>query len=142
LNGSPSGPGLDELHSEAIDSRPVRKLCLDKTIPKLKTMQPSLKTMDTRTVMPPPKRADAELLTADHRAWREAVLRRAGYRCEAVENGLRCKVSAPARLFADHIVERRDGGAALDPANGQCLCGSHHTAKTARARAERLARPS
>lgn len=106
---------------------------------KLKTMRPSLRTIDTRTVKPPAKRADPELLTAEHKLWREQVLRNAGYRCEHVEGGRRCEVSAPARLFADHIRERRDGGARLDPANGQCLCGKHHTLKTAAARAERLA---
>jgi 5-methylcytosine-specific restriction protein A len=83
--------------------------------------------------------ADPALLTPKHRAWRSAVLRKAGWRCEAVEDGKRCEVKAPARLFADHIVERKDGGAPLDPRNGQCLCGSHHTIKTAKARADRMA---
>lgn len=106
---------------------------------RLKTMKPSIRTIDTRTVKPPSKRADAELMTPGHRAWRHEVLRRAGYRCEAIDNGKRCTVAAPARLFADHIVERRDGGAPLDPNNGQCLCGSHHTAKTIATRAARLA---
>ena len=106
---------------------------------KLKTMRPSLRAIDTRTVKPPAKRADPELLTAEHKAWREQVLRNAGYRCEHVERGRRCEVRAPARLFADHIRERRDGGARLDPANGQCLCGKHHSLKTAAARAARLA---
>jgi hypothetical protein len=41
------------------------------------------------------------------------------------------------RLFADHIVEVADGGALLDPANGQCLCGAHHTLKTVRAKVAR-----
>ena len=40
------------------------------------------------------------------------------------------------RTFADHIRERKDGGDPLDPANGQCLCGQHHTLKTVAARAE------
>ncbi len=110
---------------------------------KLKVMQVGLRVMDTRTVKPPPKRADAELLTAAHRQWRDAVLRKASFRCEAVERGKRCDRAAPKhRMFADHIVERRDGGAPLDPANGQCLCGRHHTLKTASARAARLATPS
>lgn len=108
-------------------------------MPKLRTMQPSIRTIDTRTVKPAPKRADADLLTLEHRAWRAEVLRRAGYRCEEVEGGRRCAVRSPARLFADHIVERRDGGDPLDPSNGRCLCGSHHTRKTAAVRAARLA---
>lgn len=95
--------------------------------------------VDLRSAQPIAKRADPELLTPEHRAWRTAVLQRAGYRCEAVVTGGRCRVSAPARLFADHIVERKDGGAPLDPRNGQCLCGSHHTLKTAAERAKRMA---
>lgn len=104
----------------------------------VRMLKPALRTLDTRTARPPEKRADPELLTPEHRAWRAEVLRRAGYRCEAVDDGRRCRVSAPSRLFADHIRERKDGGAPLDPANGQCLCGRHHTLKTAGARAERM----
>ncbi len=40
-------------------------------------------------------------------------------------------------MFADHKLERRDHGAPLDPANGMCLCGSHHTRKTQAERARR-----
>ena len=105
---------------------------------RLAALPPRLAAADTRRLKPPPKRADAELLTAAYRDWRNEVLRRAGYRCQAVENGIRCSKSAPHhRLFADHIIERADGGAQLDPANGQALCGSHHTAKTATERARR-----
>lgn len=85
-----------------------------------------------------PKRADPELMTPEHKAWRKAVLERAGHRCQAIENGHRCTKAAPAhRMFADHIIERKDGGAALDVRNGQCLCGSHHTSKTLAARRDR-----
>jgi len=95
--------------------------------------------VDLRAAQPIAKKADAELLTPEHRAWRQQVLRRAGYRCEAVVTGGRCRVSAPARLFADHIVERKDGGALYDLKNGACYCGSHHTLKTAAERAKRMA---
>jgi hypothetical protein len=105
----------------------------------VRMLKPALRTLDTRTAKPSPKRADPELLTPEHRAWRAEVLRRAGYRCEWIENGRRCLVCAPSRLFADHIDERKDGGARLDPANGQCLCGRHHTLKTTRVRADRMA---
>lgn len=65
-------------------------------------------------------------------------MKRAGYQCQAIVDGQRCPVRAPARLFADHITERRDGGASFDPMNGQCLCGGHHTLKTAAERAKRM----
>ncbi|TIU02321.1 MAG: HNH endonuclease [Mesorhizobium sp.] len=103
-----------------------------------KLIKPGLRTVDLRAARPIEKKADPELLTAEHRAWRGRVLQRAGYRCQAVDDGRRCDVASPARLFADHIKERKDGGAPLDVANGQCLCGRHHTLKTAAARAERM----
>lgn len=106
---------------------------------KVKCARLTVRCIDTRTVRPPPQKADDELLTAAHRAWAKAVKERAGWRCEAVDKGQRCQVSAPSRLFADHIIERRDGGDLTDLANGQCLCGKHHTAKTAAARAKRMA---
>lgn len=47
---------------------------------------------------------------------------------------------AASRLFHDHVVELRDGGAPLDPANILQRCGSCHTRKTAAERARRLKR--
>ena len=79
---------------------------------------------------PPPKQVDASYRDPAHDRWANAVRRRAGGRCE------RCGREG-TRLFADHVVELRDGGAPFDPANGQALCGSCHSAKTARARAAR-----
>jgi 5-methylcytosine-specific restriction protein A len=106
----------------------------------LRTRAPRLAPHDTRTARPRPKQADAELQTPEHRAWRLAVCRRAGWRCEWIkEDGKRCEASAERgdRMFADHIIERADGGALLDPNNGQCLCGSHNTLKGNEARAAR-----
>jgi hypothetical protein len=76
--------------------------------------------------------------TVAYREWRGVVIANAGGQCEATEAGPRCTKAQPRhRMFADHIVEVRDGGSLFDPGNGQCLCGSHHTAKTAAARAMR-----
>jgi hypothetical protein len=97
-----------------------------------------MQTLSGLSVARLPKTADDLYQRPEHRVWRAKVLERAGWRCEAVDASRRCAKAAPAhRLFADHIVEVRDGGALLDLANGQCLCGSHHTAKTATARAIR-----
>jgi len=41
------------------------------------------------------------------------------------------------RLVLDHVTERRDGGAGLDPANTQWLTHSEHQAKTAKAKGDR-----
>ena len=98
----------------------------------------SLPTAGHRTLPVARKQVDEAYQSAEHRTWRDAVIARAGARCEAVDGGVRCRKAAPYhRMFADHVVELRDGGARLDPANGQCLCGAHHSAKTAAARAAR-----
>lgn len=80
------------------------------------------------------KRVDAELMTPEHRAWRAVVIARTGGMCQWPGCG-----RVERRMFADHIRERKDGGALYDPDNGQCLCGSHHSLKTARERERRLA---
>ena len=103
---------------------------------RLATLRPGLAVTDHRTCAPPAKRADPELQTAAHEAWRKEVLNRAGWKCQSC--GKRGGRGHSVRLFADHIVERQDGGAALDPKNGQCLCGSCHTKKTGQERARRM----
>ena len=85
-----------------------------------------------RTTPLPPKVKDAVYTTPQYHAWRNAVVRRAGARCEYHDHhGHRCTKAQPEhRMFADHIVEIKDGGSILDVTNGQCLCYSHHTIKT------------
>lgn len=112
----------------------------------LKALPPRIRRLDTRRLRPEPtlKRADAELLTPEHQAWAQAVKERAGWRCEWVENGVRCSRSRATghKMIADHITERADGGALTDPANGRCLCIPHNTRKGALARAARLGAPA
>ena len=56
------------------------------------------------------------------------------------ERGARCeRCGSDHRLIGDHVVERRDGGAELDPANVELLCQACHNRKTAAARARRAA---
>lgn len=109
---------------------------------KIKMLKPLVPRGDGRTVIPPTRvsqgTSDPVYNDERYKVWRKAVVANAGARCEAIDNGFRCTKRAPeSRLFADHIVELRDGGLPFDPANGQCLCGRHHSLKTAKARAER-----
>lgn len=97
-------------------------------------IKPRIATIDTRSVKPPPKQADPFYHSAEYQRWRDIVIGRAGGMCQWP--GCRRK---ERRMFADHIVEVKDGGARYDPANGQCLCGSHHTKKTNEERAKRAA---
>ena len=104
----------------------------------LPLVKSKIATFDTRRVMMPPKQAASIYHTPEFKQWREAVVARAGRRCEAVDGGKRCLKAEPRhRMFADHKRELRDGGAPFDVDNGTCLCGAHHGAKTARARATR-----
>ncbi len=105
---------------------------------KLQVARPGLTVHDARSVKPAPKAAAPVYQSAAYLAWRDAVVRRAGGRCEAIDAGQRCPKASPRhRVFADHKREVRDGGAVYDVDNGECLCGAHHTRKTAVARASR-----
>lgn len=101
------------------------------------TMGSPFAAVDARVAQAAPKRVDPHYTSAEHTAWRDAVIRRAGGMCQWPGCG-----RTGVRLFADHVVELRDGGRPYDVTNGQALCGSHHTAKTAAARAARMARPT
>ena len=86
-----------------------------------------------------PKVALAWYATPEHRTWRATVLARAHGHCQGPNCG-----RFGVRLFADHIREISDGGAPLDPDNGQALCGSCHSRKTwamAKTRRGRQAQP-
>lgn len=96
----------------------------------LRTIGPRVKPIGPR-VKPLPQVSDDHYRAPEHRAWSKAVIRRAGFQCEDCGRD-------NTRLFADHITELRDGGAALDPANGRARCGACHGKKTMKARAARL----
>jgi hypothetical protein len=93
---------------------------------RMRTLGSRVGVADTRTVRPfvLVKQVDPHYSTPEHRRWREAVTARAAGRCE------KCGRS-DGRLFADHIVELADGGAPFALSNGQALCGSCHSTKTA-----------
>lgn len=76
-----------------------------------------------------PKRAESFYQSTEWRALVASIKRERGNFCQ------RCGSSE--RVIADHIVERKDGGADLDRSNIELLCAKHHAIKTAQARARR-----
>ena len=97
---------------------------------------PGLKRMPSRFARPMakvtalPKKAEPFYLSS---AWRDLVARlkrERGNWCE--------KCGSPKRIIGDHKVERKDGGADLDPANVELLCHACHQRKTAEARKARV----
>lgn len=78
-----------------------------------------------------PKRAEAFYQS---REWRELL------RDVKAARGNWCQqCGAGGRIYGDHIVERKDGGADLDERNIELLCHGCHARKTAAAKARRAA---
>lgn len=101
---------------------------------KLKAMPGRLGAMPAK-LRAMPKRAEGFYQSPEwqdyrrrHRAWTVAQ-----------QGGVCCAVCGSThRLILDHRVERRDGGADFPPfEQADWLCGPHHNAKTAKARAAR-----
>lgn len=77
-----------------------------------------------------PKQPDPHYQTAAHRDWANAVKERAGWKCESCG-------AAGVKLYADHVIEIKDGGDPFGP--GKALCAPCHGRKTADEKARRLA---
>jgi len=101
----------------------------------LRALQPRVALANLRTAALPPKVADRFYSSPAWIALRDRVRLEAGGRCQAP--GCGC---AERRMFVDHIVELKDGGAPLDRTNVRLLCASHHSLKTVAERAKRTAR--
>lgn len=99
-------------------------------VTRLRTLPPRLKALDTRTVRPPPKVVESFYSSAEWKICAAAIRRRDGYQC------VKCG-SREGRLYVDHIVERKDGGADYDPANLECLCAPCHGKKSTAERVKR-----
>jgi 5-methylcytosine-specific restriction endonuclease McrA len=98
--------------------------------PRLKTLGPRLKPIDTRTVRPPPKVVESFYSSAEWKATAAAIRKRDGYKC--VKCGERL-----GRLYVDHIIERKDGGPDFDHDNLETLCAPCHGKKGAGERVRR-----
>jgi hypothetical protein len=103
--------------------------------PRLRMLPPMLRTLDTSIAKV--GRSNHEFYqSTEWRTFTRQIVAERGRVCED------CKrtVPAPERIHCDHVVEIQDGGARLDPLNIKLRCTPCHTAKTAAAMRERMAR--
>lgn len=98
---------------------------------KIATLKPRIRTIETRSVLPPPKTAAPIYRTPEWRNLIASVIAERGRRCQDCGR-------TGCRIFGDHVVELRDGGAPFDRRGIRLLCGSCHTKKTIAARVARL----
>lgn len=98
-----------------------------------------LRARDSRHVRPPEKRVDPFLTSRQWRALVTELIGERGARCEDPDHDS-ARPREAGRIYGDHIIERRDGGALLDKANIMLRCAACHGRKTAAARASRLRR--
>ncbi len=105
---------------------------------KIHKRAPRLATADTRAIRRDAKVALPFYSSPEWRALMKALIAKRGRRCEKTACRRACDSDGHAvRIFGDHIIELRDGGAPLDPDNVMLLCGACHARKTADARAIR-----
>jgi hypothetical protein len=88
----------------------------------------------------PPKEVDPFYASREWRALVDKIKRERGDVCEDPH----CKGphSRGQRIYADHIVEIKDGGAKLKATGILLRCARSHSLKTARERAARMQRPA
>lgn len=100
----------------------------------LQALRPRVPMASLQTAALPPKVADPFYSSRTWIELRDRVRREAGGRCQAPG----CS-RIERRMFVDHIIELKDGGAPLDRKNVWLLCGRCHSSKTAQERATRTA---
>ena len=99
----------------------------------MRTLQPRVRAVNIRFGrVVGPEVGDDFYQSFEWRALRNQVIAEAKGRCQWQGCG-----RSEGRMYADHIVEISDGGAALDRSNLWCLCHAHHNAKSADERAGR-----
>ena len=104
---------------------------------KLRAFGPRLSAIETRRVIPPAKTADPFYRSPEWQALLGRLIRERGRRCEDQQHDP-AQSRTDRRIYGDHIVELKDGGAPLDPANILLRCAPCHGRKTAAARAARF----
>jgi hypothetical protein len=103
---------------------------------RLAALPPRIGQADTRRVRPPPKVAAPFYSTPEWRQLLANIIRERGRRCEDPKHDP-AQPRGGRQIYGDHVIELKDGGAALDPRNVMLRCASCHGRKTVAARAKR-----
>jgi 5-methylcytosine-specific restriction protein A len=103
--------------------------------PKLTNFNTRLKLFETKKVKAPEKKADSFYSSPEWRELMKQIFKERGRRCEDPQ----CKTprNVWGKLYGDHIVELKDGGAPLDKANIMIRCAPCHGIKTLEERRKR-----
>ena len=102
---------------------------------RLRTIGCKLKPPQRVKIRQPEKRVDSFYNSHEWRALIDGIIRQRGRYCQDPQHD-RTKPRT-GRIYGDHVVELKDGGAPLDPANIFLRCASCHTKKTMIERAKR-----
>lgn len=102
---------------------------------RLKALPPRVASVGSRIAVPA-KVPDPFYESTAWRALVHAIKVQRGYVCEVPDCRKDCSGNHRG-LIGDHIVERSDGGADLDPSNIMLMCTACHNRKTARERGRR-----
>ena len=108
---------------------------------KLRTLGHRLRPSSRVKVKQGEKKVDPFYLSSEWRALMMQIVNQRGRRCEDPNHNWAIP-RVGVRLFGDHIVEIKDGGATLDPRNIMLRCGACHGRKTALQRAARYQKSS
>lgn len=106
----------------------------------MRTIHHKLQPTNRAKLHAPTKKALPFYQSAEWKALMASIIQARGRRCEDGDHDP-ARPRDGIRIFGDHIIELKDGGAPLDPKNVRLCCGSCHTRKTGAARAARYARP-
>lgn len=103
---------------------------------RLTTLRPQVSIL-ARRVSSPDKRAAPVYLSTEWRTFIAALIKQRGRLCEDP----RCQTPERGkgqRIYGDHIMELRDGGALTDPSNVMLRCAPCHGRKTSVERNKRM----
>jgi 5-methylcytosine-specific restriction enzyme A len=106
--------------------------------PRLTTLRPRV-SMASQRLQPRPKTAAPVYSSPEWRGLISNIIRQRGRRCEDPA----CRSpnhGAGGKVYGDHIIELKDGGALLDPSNIRILCSPCHGRKTNDEKNKRMAK--